>query len=141
WCHAYGTEVTGGNHPVLCGADAPVRRFLTLGLFKGDQNQDQRRRRAVSASHDYTWRTSPSRATISYRTGFTKKPMNRREIKPATMTIANGFWVSDPMPDERAAGNKPRHATRAVIMIGLSRNREASRVAVRMSIPSCLSLF
>lgn len=39
----------------------------------------------------YTWRISPSLATISYRMGFTKKPRNRRETRPATMTIANGF--------------------------------------------------
>ena len=27
----------------------------------------------------YTWRTSPSRATISYSTGLTKKPSSRRD--------------------------------------------------------------
>src|SRR6516164_2852650 len=46
----------------------------------------------------YTCKTSPSRATISYNTGLTKKPINSREINPATMTIAKGFWVSEPMP-------------------------------------------
>ena len=65
----------------------------------------------------YTCSTSPSRATISYNTGLTKNPMKRREMRPATMTMANGLCVSDPMPVERAAGNKPRQATRAVIMI------------------------
>ena len=39
----------------------------------------------------YTWRTSPSRATISYNTGLTKNPMKRREMRPATMTMANGL--------------------------------------------------
>src|SRR5580698_11528692 len=46
----------------------------------------------------YTCRTSPSRATISYSTGLTKNPRNSREMRPATMTMAKGFWVSDPMP-------------------------------------------
>lgn len=29
--------------------------------------------------------------------------MNSREISPATITMANGFWVSDPIPVDRAA--------------------------------------
>jgi hypothetical protein len=56
----------------------------------------------------YTCKTSPSRATISYNTGLTKKPINSREINPATVTIAKGFWVSEPMPVERAAGSSCR---------------------------------
>src|ERR1700688_2056568 len=38
-----------------------------------------------------TCSTSPSRATISYKTGLTKNPMKSREMRPATMTMANGL--------------------------------------------------
>ena len=57
------------------------------------------------------------------------------------MTMANGLWVSDPMPVESAAGSNPRQATRAVIMIGRRRKSEASRVAERISIPSSRNLL
>src|ERR1700688_3652977 len=70
-----------------------------------------------------------------------KKPRKSREISPATMTIANGFCVSDPMPVESTAGKRPRQATSAVIMIGRNRSSEASRVAVRMSLFSRRSLL
>src|SRR5581483_3368205 len=66
----------------------------------------------------HTWRTSPSRATMRYSTGLTKKPMNRREMSPATITMANGFCVAEPMPVDNAAGSRPRQATKAVIMMG-----------------------
>src|SRR5271170_4742727 len=88
-----------------------------------------------------TCKTSPSRATNSYRTGLTKKPRRSLEIRPATITIAKGFCVSEPMPVESAAGSNPRQATSAVIMMGRSRKREASRVAVRMSLFSSRSLL
>jgi hypothetical protein len=54
----------------------------------------------------------------------------------------NGEWLLSVRSDAGGKrGNKPRQATRAVIMIGRSRSNEASRVAVRISIPSCLSLL
>ena len=56
--------------------------------------------------------------------------MKSREISPATITMAKGFCVSEPMPVESAAGSNPRQATRAVIMIGRRRSSEAVRVAV-----------
>src|SRR6266568_5536949 len=89
----------------------------------------------------YTCKTSPSRATTSYKTGLTKKPRSKREISPATTTIAKGFCVSLPTPVERAAGSKPRQATSAVIMIGRRRNSEASSVASRMVRPSRRNLL
>ena len=42
---------------------------------------------------------------------------------------------------ESAAGSRPRQATSAVIMMGRRRISAASRVAVRMSLPSCRSLL
>ena len=66
---------------------------------------------------------------LSYRTGFTKNPRNSREIRPPTMTIANGFCESLPMPVDIAAGSRPMQATSAVIMIGRSRSSDASCVA------------
>src|SRR4029077_7582596 len=92
-----------------------------------------------SAAH--TCKTSPSRATNSYSTGLTKKPRKNRESKPATITMAKGFCVSEPMPVESAAGRRPRQATSAVIMIGRRRSSEASRVAVRISLFSSRSLL
>src|ERR1700681_751426 len=59
-----------------------------------------------------------------------KKPRKSREISPATMTIANGFCVSDPMPVESTAGKRPRQATSAVVMMGRSLSSATSRVAV-----------
>jgi hypothetical protein len=70
-----------------------------------------------------------------------KNPKNSRDTKPATITIANGFCVSDPIPVDSAAGNKPTQATSAVMMMGRTRSKAASRVALVMSIPSRRSLF
>ena len=67
--------------------------------------------------------------------------MKRRETRPATITMEKGFCVSEPMPVERAAGSRPRQATRAVIIMGRRRIRAASRVAVRISRPSCRNLL
>jgi len=55
-----------------------------------------------------------------------KKPSSRRESKPATMTMANGFCVSEPTPVDNAAGRRPRQATSAVIMMGRRRIKAAS---------------
>jgi hypothetical protein len=46
------------------------------------------------------------------------RPRKSREIKPATMTMARGFYDAEPMPVESAAGRSPRQATKAVIMMG-----------------------
>ena len=57
------------------------------------------------------------------------------------MTMANGFWESEPIPVESAAGRSPRQATSAVIMIGRNRTSEPSRVALRMPSPARRSLL
>jgi hypothetical protein len=88
-----------------------------------------------------TFRTSSRRATIAYRTGARKIDKSRRESSPPTITIANGFCESLPIPVDIAAGNRPMHATSAVIIIGRSRNRDASYVAVTISFPSRRSLL
>src|SRR4051794_30389740 len=89
----------------------------------------------------HTCKTSPSLATAQYSTGLTKNPSNNLETKPATITMAKGFCVSDPMPVESAAGSNPRHATNAVIMIGRNRSNDASYVASRIPMPSSRSLL
>ena len=39
-------------------------------------------------------------------------------IKPPIITIANGFWDSEPIPELNAAGNNPIDAINAVITTG-----------------------
>ena len=51
------------------------------------------------------------------------------------MTIAKGFCESEADPVQSAAGRSPRQATKAVIMMGRSRTREASKVALADFIP------
>jgi len=50
---------------------------------------------------------------------------SRRESRPPTITIANGFCESLPIPVDMAAGSRPRHATNAVMNIGRSRSSAA----------------
>src|ERR1035437_4767851 len=68
------------------------------------------------SSSDQTCKVSPSRAAREYSTGERKIESSRREARPATITIANGFCESLPMPVDMAAGSKPKQATSAVIM-------------------------
>ncbi len=91
--------------------------------------------------HAYTCNTSPSLATIWYRTGLTIRPKNNLDTNPATITIANGFCESDPTPVDTAAGSNPKHATSAVIMIGRNRTNDPSYVALRISCPSNRNLL
>ena len=51
------------------------------------------------------------------------------ESVPATITTANGRWVSLPIPWESAAGTRPSAARLAVISTGLSRSRAPARMA------------
>lgn len=39
-------------------------------------------------------------------------------IKPPIITIANGFWDSDPIPVDNAAGISPIDAIKAVMITG-----------------------
>jgi len=64
---------------------------------------------------------------IQHRTH--EKPNQQCEIRPATITIANDFCVSQLMPVESAAGSNPRHPTKARIMIVRSRGGDAVGVA------------
>ena len=64
-----------------------------------------------------------------------------REASPPTITMANGFCESLPIPVDMAAGSRPKQATRAVIMMGRRRRTEASRVALKISLPSSRSLL
>ena len=77
------------------GRASPVPTRRTLGL--------RGRRPALPAQ---TCSTSPSRATIWYRTGLTMRPRNSRETRPATMTMAKGRCESDPMPCEKRGGQQ-----------------------------------
>lgn len=54
-------------------------------------------------------------------------------IKPPIITIAKGFWDSEPIPVESAAGIKPILAIRAVMITGLvlvftPYNKESSKL-------------
>ena len=42
------------------------------------------------------------------------------EIKPPITTVASGFWTSAPAETVSAMGRKPKEATAAVIITGLS---------------------
>ena len=86
WCHAYGTKVTEGVTTCWGGG---IRVFFASFAVKCLILLENLNRKA--RKEPYTCRTSPSRATNSYKTGFTKKPMKSREISPATMTMAKGF--------------------------------------------------
>ena len=55
--------------------------------------------------------------------------------------IANGFCESLPILVDMAAGNKPRHATSAVMRMERKRSNEASYVAIRIFFPSRRSLL
>src|SRR6202167_4518294 len=90
-------NVVGGADIGASGLFAAGRRW-NIGVAPHRILQDKK------SDHRQTFNTSPSRATISYSTGFTKNPSSNRESSPATITIANGFCVSDPMPVESAAG-------------------------------------
>src|SRR6267378_2454538 len=54
---------------------------------------------------------------------------------PPTITTANGRWVSEPMPCDSAAGNKPSPAIRAVIRIGRRRSTAPSTTALSSGLP------
>src|SRR6266849_1137102 len=54
---------------------------------------------------------------------------------PPTITTANGRWVSEPMPWDSAAGNKPNPAISAVIRIGRSRSTAPSTTALSSGLP------
>ena len=53
--------------------------------------------------------------TASTISGKTKSVKAVAPINPPMMTMANGRWLSDPMPWLSAAGNKPSVAIIAVI--------------------------
>ena len=57
-------------------------------------------------------------------------------IRPPMTTVASGRWISAPGVVAVAIGMKPKPATRAVIRIGRSRTRAASRAAAWASTPS-----
>lgn len=61
--------------------------------------------------------------------------MSRRDNMPKTMTKANGRYESVPTPLASAAGNKPSAATRAVIMVGRSRQIAPVRIASASGVP------
>src|ERR1035437_967424 len=63
------------------------------------------------SSSGQTCNVSPSHAAREYSTGERKTESSRREARPATITIANGFCESLPMPVDMAAGSKPKQAT------------------------------
>src|ERR1017187_532765 len=67
------------------------------------------------SSSGQTCKVSPSRAASEYSTGERKIESSSREARPATITIANGFCESLPMPVDMAAGSSPKQATSAVI--------------------------
>lgn len=51
-------------------------------------------------------------------------------MPPAIATAtANGLWVSDPIPDDNAAGRRPRQAISAVISIAVSPSTAPSTTA------------
>lgn len=52
---------------------------------------------------------------------------------PPMMATASGFWLSDPIPDDNAAGNKPSIAISAVITTGRIRDITPSRIAMARS--------
>ena len=106
---------------------------LSASLLRSSARSGSARRIAISADIRIglnivfqTFRTSSSRATIAYSTGARKIDSSRRESSPPTITIANGFCESLPIPVEVAAGSRPMHATSAVIMMGRSRSSDAS---------------
>jgi hypothetical protein len=65
-------------------------------------------------------RRSPPRANHAYRVGRRKILNINPELRPPTITIANGRWESDPIPCDVAAGSKPSVATSIVMIIGRS---------------------
>ena len=65
--------------------------------------------------------------------------ITRVELSPPTITMANGFCESDPMPFEVAAGSKPSVATSIVIMIGRSRKIAPSTAASSIPKPRALN--
>ena len=69
-------------------------------------------------------------------TGMAIKVKKVAEISPPMTTTANGFWVSDPMPVESAAGSNPNPAIKAVMTMGRTRDMAPSRMAVPVSLPS-----
>src|ERR1035441_7785066 len=64
------------------------------------------------SSSAQTGKGSPSRAASEYSTGERKIDSSRREARPATITIANGFCESLPIPVDMAAGSSPKQADR-----------------------------
>lgn len=50
-------------------------------------------------------------------------------INPPIMATASGFWLSEPMPVDNAAGNSPSIAIRAVITTGRTRAATPCRMA------------
>src|SRR6266566_2607742 len=60
--------------------------------------------------------------TIKYSAGSTSNVNTGAVIIPPTTTRANGFWVSDPIPVETAAGSKPMAAANEAMMTGRSRS-------------------
>src|SRR5579863_6658469 len=72
---------------------------------------------------------SPSRATHAYKVGSRKMLSSNPEIRPPTITIANGRCESEPMACDNAAGTRPSVATSIVIMIGRKRRTAPSTAA------------
>jgi len=56
--------------------------------------------------------------------------------KPPITTTANGFCVSEPMPVDKAAGNKPMAAISAVITTGRTRDITPCNTASSKCMPA-----
>ena len=49
--------------------------------------------------------------------GKTVKDKTKQINNPPTIIIAKGFWISDPIPVDKAAGNNPKDPIKAIINI------------------------
>ena len=58
--------------------------------------------------------------------------------RPPIITMANGFWDSDPIPLEIAAGNNPIDAIKAVITTGRVLTLTPSKIPLATSIPDLI---
>ena len=116
-----GSRVVFGGHQLLRPEGAgPTRLTSILALRSASSRPEARHLRGQPSGR------AP---------GLTTEPKEEPGDKPATMTMANGFCESEPIPVESAAGSSPRQATSAVIMIGRSRTSDPSSVALRISFP------
>ncbi|MNE87260.1 hypothetical protein D3C80_1844410 [compost metagenome] len=55
---------------------------------------------------------------------------------PPTIIIANGFWISEPIPVDNAAGSNPKDPIRAIITTGRILLWTPSEIAFRKPIPA-----